>query len=177
MTDARIESGQVLYCSSGMPRCNRHPHPGDLTRFLPLQGHDGGKDPYRRGDDDVLFRDPLDLAPPNDGVYGAIYFGYRKFQREMLLATWRALDVDLAGRDYVAYRDDRGWPQDDGYMEQIRLVGKPALTEKFAATDPADLDRLPTQEVTIGAALSPSVTGPAVALSTGRKASPIYPRP
>lgn len=119
--------------------------PSDLTKIAPT-----GNGVY--GLQRQPFEDPFKLGPKQDPVGGVLYFD-NGIEEENLLALSKVVGM-WKNKSYAAYAVESQTPREDGYLRQLRLVDRFALTSLFQnALKREDYESFPEQELTMPEAL------------------------
>lgn len=123
--------------------------PADLTKFTP---HGNGVYGYQEG-----LGDPIKSAPPQDDVGGYLHFGAdmtrQDFDALMHIMGVRERWWQKDPRDYVVFYGESNQPGSDGYLSQIRIVSRRALSSMFGSITEAEYNQFPGQEVSMADAL------------------------
>jgi len=131
--------------------------PGDLSRLLP-QGRGLGVPlivtPYGAGPGtgfyglDAASQDPFHAAPTQDPCGGLLYFN-DSADAEQLRGAFAVIGVQDARKDYAVFAAEAKDPVAERYLDQVRIISKPALAHFFGLE--AEVKALADQDLPIGA--------------------------
>jgi hypothetical protein len=113
--------------------------PSDLSHF-------GRKDDGRYGlDQDGA--NPFELADGREPAGGVVFFG--ACTQEDFVALLRLLDVRINVREYWLFHIESDAPEQDGYLEQARVVDRFGLRYLFHVLKSEGYEQFPKQPVTL----------------------------
>lgn len=119
--------------------------PGDLTKFSPR-----GNQVY--GFQETRPWHPIMSAPEQEGSGGVLYFD-SNFRMTDFVRMLGLLEVKTPSKDYAVFIAESATPRKDGYLVQMRVVTKFALSYIFRAINDAGYENWPAQQLTIGEVL------------------------
>lgn len=116
----------------------------DLSQFAP---HRNGVYGFQPG-----IPNPIVIAPPQDEIGGFLYFGNGVTQDDFY-ALMRITGVQEAyvknpSKQYAVFLQQSGQPGKDGYLSQMRLVSRFALSSLFRVISHEQFETYPEQELT-----------------------------
>lgn len=116
----------------------------DLSQFAP---HGNGVYGFQPG-----IPNPIVIAPSQDKIGGFLYFGNGVTQDDFY-ALMRITGVQEAcvknpSKQYAVFLQQSGQPGKDGYLSQVRLVSRFALSSLFGVISHEQFEIYPEQELT-----------------------------
>lgn len=96
-------------------------------------------------------RNPFKEGPIHESSGGVLFFD-NGVAKEDFLALSRMLDIP-EGKDYAAFVSTSETPGEDGYLSQLRIVGKFGMKYLYNAISNREYHVFPEQELTIPQAL------------------------
>lgn len=156
MTEGQAKAVAIL-ASDWPSHLELRERPGDLSRMLP-QGLGLGVPlivtPYSVGPSAGLYgfdapsQNPFHAAPTQEPYGGVLYFD-ESADLDQLRGALAVIGVQEARKDYAVFGAEAKDPVAERYLDQMRIISKPALAHFFGLD--AEVKALPDQDVPLGA--------------------------